>query len=164
MRVPHVLLAVLLLNICAVVSAEEIAATSALAQELIANEKRTWELYSKGRLHELADVTADDYRDVYPDGSIVDKATYLADAPDVTVESYSLADFHVFKLSDDAALVTYYGRAVGTTPRAGRIRSEVAVTSAWVKRRDNWLNVFYRENVTELNGQRLLPSASSVPQ
>ena len=36
------------------------------------------------------------------------------------------------------------------------LKSEVAVTSGWAKRGGRWLNVFYRENVLELNGKRIL--------
>lgn len=130
-----------------------------LAERLIALDKSTWELYSHGRLAELGDVTAPDYNDIYPDGRVIDRATYLADAPDVKVDSYELSDFHVFQLTDESVIITYRARVEGTVPSAGHIRSEVQVTSAWALRDGKWLNVFYRESVVEFNGKRLLPPA-----
>ena len=157
---------ILLLLAAVPAKAEEVRPGSphaSLAEQLVAHERRTWELYARRDVAALAALTAEDYSDIYPDGTVVDRAGYLADVAQVRVDSFALSDFHVFMLAPESALVTYVARGVGQTPRAGEIRSEVAVTSGWALRNGEWRNVFYRENVQELNGNRLLPASSAAP-
>jgi hypothetical protein len=122
---------------------------------LISNEKRTWELYKKKDVKGLAELTAEDYYDIYPAGEAVDKKRYLADVLETEVKDYSLSDFKVIMLNDAAAIVVYKAKVHGAV-KEREIRSEVAVTSGWAKRGGKWLNVFYRESVMELDGRRLL--------
>lgn len=122
---------------------------------LIGYEKQTWVLYGKKDTKALAELASDDFYDIYADGTVVDKKQWLADMGDITVESYSLSDFKVIPLSDDAAVVVYQAQAQGAF-KDRKISSRVAVTSAWARRGGRWLNVFYRENVLELNGRKCL--------
>lgn len=131
------------------------AKNAAVERLLISNEKRTWELYKNRDVKGLAELTAEDYYDIYPDGEAVDKRRYLADVLETEVKDYSLSDFKVIMLNASAAIVVYRAKVHGVV--GGReIRSEVAVTSGWARRGGRWLNVFYRENASEVNGRRLL--------
>lgn len=122
---------------------------------LISNEKRTWELYKKKDVKGLAELTAEDYYDIYPTGEAVDKKRYLADVLETEVKDYSLSDFKVVMLNEAAAIVVYRAKVQGVA-RGRDIKSEVAVTSGWARRGGRWLNVFYRENALEIDGRRLL--------
>jgi hypothetical protein len=128
---------------------------ASVEEELIAKEKRTWELYQKKDLKALAELTSEDFYDIYPAGEVVDKKRYLQDVLEIEVKDYSLSDFKVIMLNEGAAVIVYKARPHAVV--SGReLKSEVAVTSGWAKRGGRWLNVFYRESVLELNGRRLL--------
>jgi hypothetical protein len=124
-------------------------------EELIAKEKRTWELYKNKDVKALAELTSEDFYDVYPAGEVVDKKQYLQDVLEIDVKDYSLSDFKVVTLNEGAAIVVYKARVHGVV-KGRELKSEVAVTSGWARRGGRWLNVFYRENALELNGKRIL--------
>ncbi|HEX6183550.1 MAG TPA: nuclear transport factor 2 family protein [Pyrinomonadaceae bacterium] len=128
---------------------------ASVEETLVSNEKRTWELYRKKDVKGLAELTAEDYYDIYPTGEAVDKKRYLADVLETEVKDYALSDFKVIMLNDAAAIVVYKAK-VHAAVKEREIKSEVAVTSGWARRGGKWLNVFYRENVLELDGRRLL--------
>src|SRR5829696_1967434 len=119
---------------------------------LISKEKRTWELYKDKDVKALAELTSEDF---YPAGEVVDKKRYLQDVLEIEVKDYSLSDFKVIMLNEGAAVVVYKAKTHGVV-KGRELKSEVAVTSGWARRGGRWLNVFYRENVLELNGKRIL--------
>lgn len=129
--------------------------SASVEAELIAKEKRTWELYKNKDVKALAEMTSEDFYDIYPAGEVVDKKQYLQDVLEMDVKDYSLADFKVVMLNEGAAIVVYKAR-VHALVKSRELKSEVAVTSGWARRGGRWLNVFYRENALELNGRRLL--------
>lgn len=124
-------------------------------EELIAKEKRTWELYRNKDVKALAELTSEDFYDIYPAGEVVDKKRYLQDVLEIEVKDYALSDFKVIMLNEGAAVVVYKAKVHGVL-KGRELKSEVAVTSGWAKRGGRWLNVFYRENALELNGKRIL--------
>jgi hypothetical protein len=128
---------------------------SAVEEELISKERRTWELYKKKDVKALAELTSEDFYDIYPAGEVVDKKRYLQDVLEIEVKDYSLSDFKVIMLNEGAAVVVYKAKTHGVV-KGRELKSEVAVTSGWARRGGRWLNVFYRENVLELDGRRLL--------
>lgn len=71
------------------------------------------------------------------------------------VKDYALSDFKVIMLNEWAAVVVYRAKTHGVV-KGKELKSEVAVTSGWARRGGKWLNVFYRKNVLELDGRRLL--------
>ncbi|HEX8285759.1 MAG TPA: serine hydrolase [Pyrinomonadaceae bacterium] len=131
------------------------AGAASVEQTLVSNEKRTWELYKNKDVKGLAELTAEDYYDIYPTGEGVDKKRYLADVLETEVKDYALSDFKVIVLNEAAAVVVYRAKVHGAT-KEREIKSEVAVTSGWAKRGGRWLNVFYRESAVEVNGKRIL--------
>ncbi|HEX8146388.1 MAG TPA: nuclear transport factor 2 family protein [Pyrinomonadaceae bacterium] len=124
-------------------------------EELISKEKRTWELYKNKDVKALAELTGEDFYDIYPAGEVVGKKQYLQDVLEIEVKDYSLSDFKVTMLNGGAAVVVYKAKAHAVV-KGKELKSEVAVTSGWARRGGRWLNVFYRENALELNGRRLL--------
>ena len=123
--------------------------------ELISKEKHTWELYKQKDVKALAELTSEDFYDIYPAGEVVGKKQYLQDVLEIDVKDYALSDFKVVMLNEAAAVVVYRAKVHGAT-KEREIKSEVAVTSGWAMRGGRWLNVFYRESAVELNGKRLL--------
>ena len=124
-------------------------------EELITKEKRTWGLYRNRDVKALAELTSEDFYNIYPSGEVVDKKQYLQDVLDIEVRDYALSDFKVIMLNEGAAVVVYKAKVHGVV-KGKELRSEVAVTSGWARRGGRWLNVFYRESVLELDGRRLL--------
>ncbi len=131
------------------------AKAGAVEELLISYERRTWELYKNRDVKGLAELTAEDYYDIYPAGEAVDKKRYLQDVLETEVKDYALSNFKVVMLNEAAAIVVYRAR-VSAAVRGREIKSEVAVTSGWARRGGKWLNVFYRENALEVDGRRLL--------
>ncbi|MET0646911.1 MAG: nuclear transport factor 2 family protein [Pyrinomonadaceae bacterium] len=130
-------------------------AAAAAEEELIAKEKRTWELYKSRDVKALAELTSEDFYDIYPSGEVVGKKQYLQDVLEIEVKDYSLSDFKVVMLNEGAAVVVYKAKVHGVV-KERELKSEVAVTSGWARRGGRWVNVFYRENALELNGRRIL--------
>jgi hypothetical protein len=142
-------------GICLAQNSQTLTDEKALQDLLIGYEKRTWQLYKNKDIKTLAEITSEDYVDIYPDGSLVNKQQYLNDVLQVNVIDYSLSEFFVMKPSADTAIIIYQAKVSGLVK--GRIiKSHVAVTSVWAIRSGKWQNVFYRENLLEFNGKRLL--------
>jgi hypothetical protein len=154
------IVASMMIVLCVVMGAQAQATGSSesppsLAALLIGLEKRTWTLYTTKQVKELAEVTSEDFVDIYVTGEVVDKQKYLRDVAEVETHSYELSQFHVVEITPDSALVTYTAKVQGTI-KGKAINSTLAVTSVWAKRSGRWQNVFYRENLLEFNGKRLL--------
>jgi hypothetical protein len=128
---------------------------ASVEEELITKERRTWELYKSRDVKALAELTSEDFYDIYPSGEVVDKKRYLQDVLEIEVKDYALSDFKVIMLNEGAAVVVYKAKVQGVV-KGKELKSEVAVTSGWARRGGRWLNVFYRESVLELDGRRLL--------
>lgn len=121
---------------------------AALAARLIALETESWRFYKEKNVAALTAMTSDDFADLYSSGEVVDRARWLADMKEVTVERSELGKWHAFELADDTILLTYEGKAWGKTP-SGPVYNHAAVTSAWAWRDGHWINVFYGEAALE---------------
>jgi hypothetical protein len=119
---------------------------------LIAYEKQSWEAVKRKDYKTFENFLADDFYDIFANGKGVTKSELLQNyIRGVNLIDYSLNDFKVIMLNDDAAIVVYTALAHGTESQAKSRKVEVseihaAVTSGWAKRNGKWLNVFYREN------------------
>lgn len=124
----------------------------ATAETLISYEQQSWATVKRKDYETFASFIADDFCDIFPNGQVVSKSELLQNyIRGVDLIDYSLSDFRVVMLNQDAAIVAYIARAHGTESqsksRAGAISElHAAVTSGWAKRNGKWLNVFYREN------------------
>jgi hypothetical protein len=124
----------------------------ATAEVLIAYEKRSWEAVKQKDYKTFESFLADDFYDIFANGQTVTKSELMQNyIRGVELIDYSLKDFKVIMLNDDAAIVVYTALAHGTESQAKSRKVEVseihaAVTSGWAKRDGKWLNVFYREN------------------
>jgi hypothetical protein len=151
------LIALLIVSLTAGLMAQtgnrRVAAGSKSTEEmLIAYEKQSWEAVKRKDYQTFESFLADDFYDLFPNGKGVTKTELLQNyIRGVNLVDYSLNDFKVIMLNDDAAIVVYTALAHGTESQAKSRKVEVseihaAVTSGWAKRNGKWLNVFYREN------------------
>ena len=119
---------------------------------LISYEKQSWDAVKRKDYKTFESFLADDFYDIFANGKGVSKSELLQNyIRGVNLIDYSLSDFKVIMLNDDAAIVVYTALAHGTESQAKSRKVEVskihaAVTSGWAKRDGKWLNVFYREN------------------
>ena len=119
---------------------------------LISYEKQSWEAVKRKDYKTFESFLADDFYDIFANGKGVTKSELLQSyIRGVNLIDYSLNDFKVIMLNNDAAIVVYTALAHGTESQAKSRGVEVseihaAVTSGWAKRNGKWLNVFYREN------------------
>jgi hypothetical protein len=125
---------------------------SVTEERLISYEKLSWEAVKRKDYETFGSFLADDFYDIFANGKAVTKAELLQNyIRGVNLRDYSLSDFKVIMLNNDAAIVAYTALAHGTEGQAKSREGEVseihaAVTSGWAKRNGKWLNVFYREN------------------
>ena len=154
-------LAALALLASASAPAAEVPPESALARRLVAMERDTWRLYRDRDEAGLRRITPADFADLYLDGTVVDRERWLSEMRQVEVLGSELSRFHVFRLSATSYLVTYEARARG---RAGAVivETHVGVTSAWVRRGQRGLNLFYEENALEPVRRSAAPDAAAA--
>jgi hypothetical protein len=119
---------------------------------LISYEKQSWEAVKRKDYKTFESFLADDFYDIFANGQGVTRSELLQNyIRGVNLIDYSLNDFKVIMLNDDAAIVVYTALAHGMESQAKSRKVKVskihaAVTSGWAKRDGKWLNVFYREN------------------
>jgi len=119
---------------------------------LISYEKQSWEAVKRKDYKTFESFLADDFYDIFASGKAVTKLELLQNyIHGVNLIDYSLSDFKVIMLNNDAAIVVYTAFAHGTENQTKSRKVEIseihaAVTSGWAKRDGKWLNVFYREN------------------
>jgi hypothetical protein len=112
---------------------------------VVATEKSMWGMWKNRDAASFGALLADDFYDVYLDGTVVGKQQLLHDFFDAELLEYSFGPVEVVHLTPDAVVLVYradlHGRAGATD-----IRRTLNVTSAWARRGGKWLSVFYREN------------------
>jgi len=105
-------------------------------------ERRVWQALVDGDAARDAELLADAFLGVYPDGFAqkADHTSQLDNGP--TVEQFDLTDIHARLLGTDHAMISY--RAVFT--RTGRAAGETMyVTSVWAQTPAGWRNIFSQD-------------------
>ena len=108
------------------------------AENVISLEKRLWEASKNFDKATYASLLASDYYEV-SDLGLSTRAEAL-DSLEGPVADYSLDDFKVTKLADNAALVTYK-----SSVRAGSSTVNALDTELWVNRDGKWETTFFQE-------------------
>jgi hypothetical protein len=117
-----------------------------LRDTLINLEKQSWVAWKTHDAKFFQTFLSDDHIDVGPRGT-TNKAKVVAGvgSPACTVESYSVDNFQLTPIADDAALLTY--RAEQKTACGGTaVPSPAWVTSVYVKRGGRWLNALFQQS------------------
>ena len=117
---------------------------SAADSALVATELSMWGMWKNRDATSFAALLADDFFDVFLDGSVVSKQQLMQEFTQAELLAYSFSPVSMVHLTPDAVVMVYraqlHGRQ-GTTD----VHRTVDVTSAWARRHGQWLSVFYRE-------------------
>ncbi|PYK13801.1 MAG: hypothetical protein DME65_00690 [Verrucomicrobia bacterium] len=111
------------------------------ADTLIACEKETWRLIQQKNLNGFASYLAEDFYDIFPDGTERTKSELLDFLRNAELKDYQLGNFRVTMLNNNAAVVTYHVDAHAVIERK-QIFMQNAVTAGWARRAGKWVNVF----------------------
>jgi hypothetical protein len=114
---------------------------SQAADTLIACENETWELIRRKDLKGFASYVAEDFYDIFPDGTERTKSQLLDFLSSAEVKEYQLSNFRVTMLTEDAAVVTYHVDARAVI-EGKEIPMNNFVTSGWARRGGKWSNIF----------------------
>ncbi|MEZ0275777.1 MAG: nuclear transport factor 2 family protein [Roseimicrobium sp.] len=106
----------------------------------MACENETWSLIKQKDFAGFASYLAEDFYDIFPDGSERSKSEMLQFLRGAELKEYRLGNFRVTILNQDAAIVTYQVDAHAVI-QGKEITMKNSVTSGWAKRGDRWLNV-----------------------
>jgi hypothetical protein len=110
------------------------------ANELIACEHETWSLIQRKDLAAFASYLAEDFYDIFPDGTERTKSELLEFLRGADLKEYQLSNFRVTMLNQDAAIVTYHVDARALI-QGREVSMKNSVTSGWARRGGKWLNV-----------------------
>lgn len=110
------------------------------AEALIASEKEIWRLIQQHDLAGFSEYLAEDFYDIFPDGTERSKSELLDLLRDATLKEFRLSKFRVTMLNPDAAIVTYEVDARATVQNT-EVLFNNAVTAGWARRRGKWVNV-----------------------
>jgi hypothetical protein len=144
-RLPKGILILILIISTAPCPAQRKVKENALTLMLFRMERRViWDAVVKKEMKVLNYFLADDYLDV-SDVGVFTKQETLKLIPDLEISSYSLSDFKLIILNNDAAIVTY--SAVQHWKIQGKeAPSNVRASSTWVRRGGRWRVVFHQES------------------
>jgi hypothetical protein len=110
------------------------------AETLIACERETWSLIQRKDFAGFASYLAEEFYDIFPDGTERTKPELLEFLRGAELKEYHLSNFRVTMLNDDAAIVTYHADARALV-QGEEISLKEAVTAGWARRGGRWLNV-----------------------
>jgi hypothetical protein len=109
-------------------------------EELIACEQKTWNLIQLKDLDGFAAYLAEDFYDIFPDGTERNKSELLGFLKQAELKDYHLSNFRVTMLNEDAAIITYHVDA-NAIVQGAKVTMKNSVTSGWVRRSGKWMNV-----------------------
>lgn len=112
-------------------------------QAVMQLERKTWELTKSKDKTAAASLMADDFVDVGESG-VVNRSKVLETFGQATINSFSLGQMQAVALAPTVVVVTYKATAQGSA-QGHPLPSPVFVSSVWVKRNGNWLNVLYHD-------------------
>ena len=124
--------------------AAAVAASDSVAQRLVAEERASWNLAIRRNAGAYKAFHATDFITV-TGGGVVGKAASEESAMDAQVrfDQCALSGFEVRFVARNAALVTYRVKAAGLD-HGKAFRLDGYASSLWMKRKGDWLNVFYQ--------------------
>jgi hypothetical protein len=115
------------------------------AQEVIALEKRAWDLWKAGNKTGFAALLTNDFVSVDAHG-ISTKADNVKEIDNLIKHTYRLWDVEARLIGMDVILLTYKAHLNGTY-KGSPVDEDLYASSEWVKRGGTWLNVLYHETV-----------------
>jgi len=118
---------------------------AAVQDRLVAMEKQSWVAWQQHDASYFSSLLSDDHIDVGPTG-FADKAAVVnaVRGGGCTVQSYSVEDFRVRRVADDAMMVMYRA-SQNTTCNGAAVPSPASVTSVYARRNGRWQNVLFQQ-------------------
>jgi ketosteroid isomerase-like protein len=109
---------------------------------------RIWDAYRRRDIVEHNALLSDDYRAVYPDGSIHPKPTrhQFASEP---MSSFKFSDFLAEPLGEDFALVSYIADVEGPGPGGRQVQARFVVGEVWAREAGEWKVRKYQPTVVK---------------
>ncbi|HKP75252.1 MAG TPA: nuclear transport factor 2 family protein [Longimicrobiaceae bacterium] len=111
---------------------------------LVATELSMWGMWKNRDAASFARLLADDFFDVFLDGTVVNKQQLMQEFTQAELLDYSFSPVSVVHLTPNAVVMVYRAQLHGRQGMAD-IHRTVDVTSGWARRNGRWLSVFYRE-------------------
>lgn len=130
--------AILVMNLSLAAFAQTAKPLSPLEQALIESSKAIPEAQKTKNTEFLKRTLTDDFRAVGSEGMLHNREEFVGDASDGTLKDYTVYNFQVLPVDDNAALVTYDGiihMPEGDTDIAPRYQH---FSDLWVKQGDQW--------------------------
>ncbi len=112
-------------------------ASTSPAADPTALENQVWDALKRRDYTAFGNFLADDSVEVEPDG-VFDKAGSISGVQQFDASKYTLSDFAVTKIDDDASLVTYIVHAPAPSTETERH------STIWARRNGKWLAVFHQ--------------------
>ena len=107
-------------------------------------EIASWEFAKTKQLDKLKEIMAEDYQAFF--GKLVmNKSEVLQSFQSSNVNAYRLSNIRVKKVADDVAIIYYEALQDATDPEGDRWVPQVAASTTYVKRGNQWYSVFYHE-------------------
>ena len=121
-------------------------APSSLQSVLEQREKAVWETFKNKDRKAFADLIADDYTGVFADGQGEHEGQRALGAMNqINIRRYSLGDFKLSPLGENAALLRYTASANFALSNGSGQDAKLAVGDIWVKRGAHWQSLRYQE-------------------
>jgi hypothetical protein len=130
--------------------------------DIIAREKAVWEAIKTKNYDTMEGMLTDDFIYVTEDG-VHDKKASMDIVKKFEFTEYTLSDFKVIKIDDDAYAVTFSAVAKGTMdgkPLSGKPERD---SSAWINRGGKWVAAYHQDtSVMEMPMPTTTPAASNT--
>jgi ketosteroid isomerase-like protein len=131
----------------AVAQAQQPPKTSALQEEIVAQERAGLDALKAGDVPAFANSTADDAVFVDAAGP-AGKAVVVKNVADFRLHDYTMTDIHFVGLSPESGLIVYRITESGAS-HGKEFTARVNVSSLWVKRNGRWVCVFSQETAAK---------------
>ncbi len=107
-------------------------------------EIASWEFAKTKQLDKLKEILAEDYQAFF--GKLtMNKSEVLQSFQSSNVNAYRLSNIRVKKVADDVAVIYYEALQDATDPEGDRWVPQIAASTTYVKRGNQWYSVFYHE-------------------
>ena len=122
---------------------------AALTLEIRQREMRIWDAYRRGDIAAHNALLSENYRAVYPDGSIHGRPTapHFASEP---MTAFRFSDFLAEPLGENFALVSYIADVEGPGPSGNQLHVRFVVGEVWAREAGEWKVRKYQPTVVNL--------------
>lgn len=115
-----------------------------LLEKLTAHEKSLWEAIKSKNMDAFSKATAPDILEIDPMGVVMNKQQLIDSFKQFTINDYTLTNFQIFMLDEDAAVLSY--AADGSATLNGQtVPMKITHTTTYVEEEGKWWPKFHTE-------------------